>query len=307
MQYSSYHYLNPTSQRILEEFEHRYASTFKRAYGRWNHQGREFMREEIRVRLQKSDSKLYGSRSTPIQVPIKLLPDQNGVFLQLVDNFYPQLDFLEFVRMRAFLDASHDAQQDFQRPDAPTVAFKEAQAYAHEVAGRFQLDEVMRTLFSQLYLTGSDVFGSYSLTTHQIELYYVPMLIFSTLSQVDAGAFYAIVLAHELAHAYTHVGRDIDGHYWEEFEYADPYVAEGLAQYYTERFAQHFPELLPTYNTLLAWQSGPYLAHCHWPEHYDKETVRSTLIETRRLQRPSSLSDFEAHMARIKRRATSAL
>jgi len=49
----------------------------------------------------------------------------------------------------------------------------------------------------------------------------------------------AVVLAHELAHAYTHLGRDVDGRRWEAQAFRDGEHApkEGLAQYYTARVA----------------------------------------------------------------------
>lgn len=47
----------------------------------------------------------------------------------------------------------------------------------------------------------------------------------------------AVVLAHELAHAYTHAGLDIDGVRWEasDFRRSELAIVEGLAQYYAER------------------------------------------------------------------------
>lgn len=304
MYYRSYDFLNPTTRRILDEFEIHHASVFEQAKYRWNNRAREFMREMIRVRLLEGSSELYGSRQNPIPVPIKLVADHDGAFLQQVDRYYPQLDFLEFVRMRAFLTAADAVDYDFRHPDAPCAAFEEARAYAEFVAGRFQLQEVVSTLFTEMFQNSNDIFGCYFLRDSRIEMYYVPLLVFATLRQIDAGALYAVVLAHELAHAYTHVGRDIDGRYWENFGRADPYVAEGLAQYYTERFAQHYPELEPAYRSLLEVQSGPYLAHCKWPDQFDKETVRRTLIETRRVPQVMSLADFEVHLARTQRGAS---
>jgi hypothetical protein len=45
------------------------------------------------------------------------------------------------------------------------------------------------------------------------------------------------VLAHELAHAYTQLGADIDGRRWAapSFAKAETALKEGLAQYYTDR------------------------------------------------------------------------
>ena len=46
-----------------------------------------------------------------------------------------------------------------------------------------------------------------------------------------------MVLAHELGHAYTHLGGDVDGTCWDTDAFAatNVHVVEGLAQSYTER------------------------------------------------------------------------
>lgn len=57
----------------------------------------------------------------------------------------------------------------------------------------------------------------------------------------------AVVLAHELAHAYTHLGSDIDGHCWSTsgFTRSARAVIEGLAQYYTYRVCDRLGGVVP--------------------------------------------------------------
>src|SRR5271169_4975095 len=79
-----------------------------------------------------------------------------------------------------------------------------------------------------------------------------------------------VVLTHELAHAYTHLGRDIDGARWgdEEFDKSALEVREGLAQFYTEviceQLAPRTPGFLAAFQALLSLQSPPYLVHRAW-------------------------------------------
>src|SRR5438874_9579187 len=79
-----------------------------------------------------------------------------------------------------------------------------------------------------------------------------------------------VVLAHELTHGYTHIGRDIDGIQWNDraFGTSDPMIVEGLAQFYThvltERMAARNPGPHMAYTKLLTIQSGPYHAHLDW-------------------------------------------
>jgi hypothetical protein len=99
-----------------------------------------------------------------------------------------------------------------------------------------------------------------------------------------------VVLIHELAHGYTHIGRDIDGVSWSDsgFRESELDVTEGLAQFYTqvicEGLAARMPTLLRAYEALLELQSGPYWAHRDWPKG-DRtqfgEIVRFTLIAAR--------------------------
>ena len=79
-----------------------------------------------------------------------------------------------------------------------------------------------------------------------------------------------VTLAHELAHAYTYLGRDIDGQCWADhgFGESDPEVVEGLAQFYAaavaERLSARAPGVQTAYRKLLSHQSGPYRAHEMW-------------------------------------------
>jgi hypothetical protein len=99
-----------------------------------------------------------------------------------------------------------------------------------------------------------------------------------------------VVLIHELAHGYTHIGRDIDGTRWNDmaFKESDPHVTEGLAQFYTqvisEGLASRTPGVLTAYEALLTLQGGPYLAHQEWLQEDKRqrgETVRFALNSAR--------------------------
>jgi len=97
------------------------------------------------------------------------------------------------------------------------------------------------------------------------------------------------VLAHELAHAYMHLGRDIDNERWEteRFAKSDLDIVEGLAQFYTQvvcmRLGQRMPAALEAYQALLDKQSGPYRAHREWVGDDERggEIVRVSMIECR--------------------------
>src|SRR5262249_44577334 len=105
---------------------------------------------------------------------------------------------------------------------------------------------------------------------------------------VEPEALTAVVLAHELAHAYTHVGADIDGDRWASKSFADSQHAlkEGLAQYYTERvchrLANQFPNAVLAYRELLQRQPAAYHTHEKWLKEFRPEEIRSAMLSIRR-------------------------
>ena len=72
-----------------------------------------------------------------------------------------------------------------------------------------------------------------------------------------------VVLLHELAHAYTQLGADIQGWRWPApaFATSETAVKEGLAQYYTDRvlrrLGRRYPGALKTYEDMLRGHPRP--------------------------------------------------
>lgn len=80
-----------------------------------------------------------------------------------------------------------------------------------------------------------------------------------------------VVLTHELAHAYTIAGYDINGFRGELLNQPSQwnrYVIEGLAQYYTEaichQLEKKYPQFRKAFDALLAKQTDLYTWHKHW-------------------------------------------
>jgi len=70
-----------------------------------------------------------------------------------------------------------------------------------------------------------------------VELYWVVIGAIAKIIDVDLEGLTLVVLTHELAHAYSHLGADKDGNRWNDkaFCQADVEIKEGVAQYYTEK------------------------------------------------------------------------
>lgn len=115
-----------------------------------------------------------------------------------------------------------------------------------------------------------------------------------------------VVLAHELAHAYTQLGADIDGRRWSprHFAEAETELKEGLAQYYTERvlsrLERRFGGALRAYRTMLPHQPPAYQTHKEWTEDFSPEAVRRATLEVRRWNE-GGLADFNRRLAAAQR------
>jgi hypothetical protein len=109
------------------------------------------------------------------------------------------------------------------------------------------------------------------------------------------------VLTHELAHAYTQLGADIDGRRWPAaaFGNAERGLVEGLAQYYTDRVLRRLDRryggAIKVYEKMLEKQPEPYRTHVPWTQEFSPEAVRRAMLEVRRW-REGKVADFERRL-----------
>ena len=150
----------------------------------------------------------------------------------------------------------------------------------------------------------------------RIEVYWACVGLCASLLDRPTEALAIVVITHELAHAYTQLGSDIEGYRWrvEEFWKAERSLIEGLAQYYTERVLTRlasrgapFAEALETFTSLLQHQSVEYTHYQDWTDHpssasdADQEAVRTAMLEARRTDK-GTLSEFKKRLAEARRR-----
>ena len=116
------------------------------------------------------------------------------------------------------------------------------------------------------------------------------------------------VLAHELAHAYTHLGANIDGERWDaaHFRVAERGLKEGLAQYYTSRIVERMRGQIAdaevAYQTLLPHQPDDYRTQLAWIDaDRTPEETRFAMISLRR-QGEGTLDAFGAALENGARR-----
>lgn len=182
----------------------------------------------------------------------------------------------------------------------PTMAtdFKIVGDHAKELAALIEkINPVTRILRIE-----EDVLGSYDYSnplSPKISLYWMVIGVVANLLSIRTESLTGVVLAHELAHGYSHVGTDIDGERWdtESFHHSDLALKEGIAQYYThlicERMNGRIPGIFNAYDQLLEDQPKAYSTHLSWVENYSPEIVRMAIIEVRR-NKITGISDFES-------------
>jgi hypothetical protein len=261
----------------------------ERAYKRWNHRVHDLLRNETALRLSSEDH----SQSVPIKVV-------DGVPLPIADVLRGLTDYAWLILNRPLLLAAVNGTRFM------SDYFAESQRVFTDRAGpasRQEIDRVRETAEAWLHELDriraieraihfrEDVLGAYFFKVPEIHLYWTVIGIVARMLGVSIEALTVVVLAHELAHAYTHLGRDIDGACWETtwFAQTDLDIVEGLAQFYTEEVCHPLDGSLPAahgaYSALLEKQSPPYRAHRQWVGDYEKggEIVRAGMIECRHI------------------------
>ena len=139
----------------------------------------------------------------------------------------------------------------------------------------------------------------------EIKIYWGVVGLIAPLLDCDIKDLTIVILTHELAHAYTQLGADIEGCRWpvKVFSEADIYLKEGLAQYYTDlvvrSLSSKYPGALEVYKDMLVKQFGPYRIHETWLEN-DPEAVRRAMIEVRR-NKEGELEDFNRRLDQAER------
>jgi hypothetical protein len=142
-----------------------------------------------------------------------------------------------------------------------------------------------------------DILGAYFFRVPEVHLYWMVIGLVAGVLGISIESLTVVVATHELAHAYSHLGRDIDGQRWEteDFARADLNIVEGIAQFYTEvvscKLEARNPAVLPAYARLVMIQEGPYKVHQEWtkrksgqqdtPLPQAGEIVRATLVRCR--------------------------
>lgn len=157
-----------------------------------------------------------------------------------------------------------------------------------------EAEDKIKQIFDAIVGSCADKLGSYSPVSRRIEIYWIPIFIVSLVLSIPLDRLTYIVLIHELAHYFSHAGKDADGKKWDTnmFCESDIYIVEGVAQFWTNELSLKPHSKLGIISThtvhgcfkkLLDNQRSPYTCFMDWlPNHPRRiESVRSALLVTR--------------------------
>jgi hypothetical protein len=289
---SKYNIKNPSISRLVKEYERKYAELFKKVKNDWNQKIREFLRDETGLKFhQKNVKKTYQDNYS---VDFHFVPDYDNLFVKLIDASFPELDFDEFIAYKN-LDVTLKSANGFLmkvgRPSSETKTL-------NEYINKYFVENNLETIIDKLFKTKDrrlDIWGSYDLHSFEIEIYYLPLLLFSQLNNISLEHCIVTTLVHELAHAYHHRGKDKDNIIWETMKNTELEIKEGLAEYYTWRFVEEYKSSYPVmsiaYDKMFECLSGPYIIFKEWKE-YSKETINAGLLSVRK-NRITKYDDFK--------------
>jgi hypothetical protein len=272
---------------------------------------REELRKETGFLLNRKDASDKGYKMQEgVSVPIDLV---TGLPERLINFKFPDelLLALAISPFRREMEKIRDGiagceERQFKLPDVPKSTLLRQRWEKHVPPTGKLIGDLLKQVsrndpLDMILGVNEDVLGVYrylvpiqdalfGMPQHEckIELYWGVIGLIAGMLGVSVELLTTTVLIHELAHAYTHVGADIDGNRWDSRDFADTSteIKEGLAQYYTHILSQRMDSqnrgLHEVYLLLLSHQPPAYHTHEKWINDYRPEEVRSAMISARR-------------------------
>lgn len=263
----------------------------ERALRQWNHVLRDYLRNETALRLSVGD----GAQAVPVKIADGMpepFADAVGQ-LEGMEWLILNLPLIQSAEKGAYLlwRRYKEAKAIYDRTggSSNTYPLEPEVGRVSQFARHLALMAASPKTVQRIAGIEEDVLGAYFFQVPEIRLYWMVIGIVAATLGVSTEGLTTVVLIHELTHAYTHLGRDIDGERWdtEAFARTSRSIVEGLAQFYTGTICQHmawrYPAAKTAFDELLKVQSGPYRAHEGWVKEGEMggEIVRVAMIECR--------------------------
>lgn len=284
----------------------------EKTWREWNTAAREFLRSETGLKLS------VGGKQHNVQITARnYIPREfDAVIRQLgMENWLlvqkrPLLLRLhrDTVSLKEYFDRNPNAKTQLGLGQGDIDSAKQYESMIRSIIDK--LPHWQMEVFGKFRQINEDVLGAYFPSGSYVELYWIPIVLIAQSLDVSIEELTLVVLIHELAHAYTHVGMDIGGAHWDKdkFVATDRAILEGLAQYYTELFltkiASDIPRAIEAFNLLLDMQASDYHTHRNWIDWNhpaQSEAVRLALLDARinRLDLHQFSSDVAENKSRL--------
>lgn len=272
----------------------------QRTVKQWNSAVRESLRKQTGLRLSTdSDSKRIVARNRKVRsVPVRVVSELPIRFAARVQNIAPRdlTLLLNASKLEGVVSGTNFLEEHFQELSmiqfdrsckAGEDEIKNVCGFAEDLLKYIKSIDQSRSILE----IDEDILGAYFFNLPEIRLYWIVIGVYSQMLDIPIEALTVVVLVHELAHAYTHLGFDIDDRNWktEDFARSDAYLVEGLAQFYTKVICEQIQQRLPTaksaFEKLLENQHEVYSEHEKWSTdrglRHLGETVRISMLECR--------------------------
>ena len=276
------------------------------AYKQWNPVIREFLRNDSGLRLS--------DRKEVVSVPVRVVDGLPRPFAEVArgvgdEDLWRVILHEQVLTVTSkgltFLDGYVRAASPLAGDiisETTSDSIRETQVVLDKVMTRARAADLQK----KIQAINEDLLGAYFYRrlNPEVQLYWIVIVTVAGMLGVSIEGLSLVVLAHELAHAYTHLGRDVDGNSWETeaFGKAELSVVEGLAQYYTGclcvRLKERLPAALDAYQKLLGMQGDCYRAHESWRTHNERrrgEAIRAAMIQQRN-ERFSEEQEFKSRI-----------
>ncbi|MBK8464929.1 MAG: hypothetical protein IPL32_03785 [Chloracidobacterium sp.] len=296
----------PTFRELFEQVPDAVADEVESSKNRWRDRLQAAMRKLTRFQLVadvpiKIDAGYPDSLSTLLSTPFT----EEEFLAEIVSKYLFDIEALEY-KGRAFAGLRGDLNV-YRIGGALDQKLGDMVEGIDSTCSELRRIATQATVKEKLMAVRDDVMGVYTYvpTLHravskpEIFLFWKVIGLAAGIMKISVEDLTVLVMTHELAHAYSHLGCDASGTFWSKgFAESDINVKEGIAQYYTWAIAKyldehHSAQFMPSYRSKISNQAGPYRVHEPWTEKYSLEVLRSALVHVRNATEYVTLVTFE--------------
>jgi hypothetical protein len=281
----------------------------ERTVNRWNDHLRKLIRDETGLKFvggnERQGIKTQIVDGLPLPLASVFEQDSNPLLWELIlnnSNLQGALSGLDVVA------ENFDLLSDWRREHNTALTRDELQNTKVLITGLIDWLK-SRGLKERIQNIDEDVLGAYFFHKRNIQIYWMAISVAARMLNVSIEGLTIAVFAHELIHAYTHLGNDHDGEQWATpaFADADNQIVEGLAQFYTaevcKRIEARAPGSVQAFEQLSTIQSPAYNCFRSWTDEKERggEIVRFSMIGCRK-RKLTGYKEFLAEIRKVRER-----